>query len=196
MPKPVIKKLLDGDSVEERTSKANSNFMNLFSILSDFTGLDSQVNKTNKTTTRSLISLFNLIETINARFRGMEDDETIAQFVEGSIPMEPADKIVSYKRHATRDAMVATYSSGKVEVFGSMTDSSTTSRPTIQMPSILEFKSDAVHSRSVVYSCNGDNNAHPGIINGTRVSASGNVYAVWDSSFTGTCRINYHYILW
>lgn len=192
MAKIAIKKLLDSDSPEERTSKANSNFMNLFNLLTDFAGLDSQVNRTSRTTTRSLVAMARLVDEMAGRFSGFSDGQTIAQFIASKVGV---DHVASRVKHQTRDAWIVTWASGKVEVYGTIVKDGG-GNSVYQLPSITDFKSDATYDKAYVNACNGDATVQSGTVIGASVKKDGTVYAEWRSAVSGNARVNFHYILW
>lgn len=106
-----------------------------------------------------------------------------------------ADWVVSRVAHESRDAIVTTWASGRVEVNGTITKNHSGSTSQDQLPSITEFKADATYNKSVVTACNGDYTAKQFFVTGCGIKQDGSVFCGISPAYTGGARINYRYDL-
>lgn len=102
---------------------------------------------------------------------------------------------ISRVQHSSRDAIVTTWASGRVEVNGTITKNHSGSTSQDQLPSITEFKADATYNKSVVTACNGDYTAKQFFVTGCGIKQDGSVYCGISPAYTGSARLNYYYDL-
>lgn len=105
------------------------------------------------------------------------------------------DWVVSRVQHSSRDAIVTTWASGRVEVNGTITKNHSGSTSQDQLPSITEFKADATYNKSLAAACNGDFTAKQFFVTGCGIRQDGSVFCGISTAYTGAARINYYYDL-